>query len=69
MRNRGLLSKTFCTLFNQLAILTYSGLGRQMGLTVKVKVKRQKLSENEKSQWIGKVDGADCESKTEKVKV
>ena len=40
-----------------------------MGLTVKVKVKRQKLSENEKSQWIGKVDGADCESKTEKVKV
>ena len=26
MRNRGLLSKTFCTLFNQLAILTKSAL-------------------------------------------
>ena len=27
MRNRGLLSKTFCTLFNQLSILTYSNFG------------------------------------------
>jgi hypothetical protein len=27
MRNRGLLLQTFCTLFTQLAILTYSALG------------------------------------------
>ena len=31
MRNRGLLSKTFCTLFNQLATLTYSALDNEQG--------------------------------------
>ena len=28
MRNRGLLSKTFCTPFNQLTTLTYSAVGK-----------------------------------------
>ena len=36
-------------------------------MVLTVKVKGENLIENEKNHWIGKADGADCES--EKVKI